>query len=382
MVQRLRFQCGNVRGSSVGSPHGSIGQAVGLHQSLQAREWSRVRFFVASVMRFGWRVLSFASVGHGELHAMLQDAYDRWTWERASDRLPALALVGGPPLTAPLKLAMQHLRTSGEHPARRALQSVFLGTMRTQSLEWWEHFFTGSQLPALLSACGLAVAQMLQVPRICRVQTRLLPGLRSGLMARPNAAIGSDRYAPPSPSGTNTSSGKCIQRTGELDTRSFGDVNLETRTSHSGGMGEGPRDGAACARGGTISLWQLQANELADKGSAPHPRVAQVEQSYNARALFLGWLAKFLGRLHANVKFRGWSDLAPRVHRQRRTLPGKLLFFFSSASREGREPHTQSFRARTRWRRRASFGSAGGAGSAPHKRRKGLRDGVAESWQG
>ena len=58
----------------------------------------------------------------------------------ACNRLPALALVGGPPLTAPLKLAMQHLRTSGEHLARGALQSVFLGTMRTQNLEWLERF--------------------------------------------------------------------------------------------------------------------------------------------------------------------------------------------------------------------------------------------------
>ena len=49
------------------------------------------------------------------------------------------------------------------------------------------------------------------------------------------------------------------------------------------------------ARAGTISLWQLQANELADeqgkKGSALHPSVAQVKQSYTARTLLLGWLA-------------------------------------------------------------------------------------------
>ena len=58
---------------------------------------------VASTMRFGWQVLSgpgfgthkgvlrFASVGHGELHAVLQDAYDRWTCERACNRISALA---------------------------------------------------------------------------------------------------------------------------------------------------------------------------------------------------------------------------------------------------------------------------------------------------
>ena len=56
------------------------------------------------------------------------------------------------------------------------------------------------------------------------------------------------------------------------------------------------------------SLWQLQANELADeqakKDSALHPSVAQVEQSYSARTSFLGWLAKFLGRRLAHLKFR------------------------------------------------------------------------------
>ena len=56
---------------------------------------------------------------------------------------------------------------------------------------------------------------------------------------------------------------------------------------------------------GTITLWQLQAKELVDeqakKGSALHPSVAQVEQSYSARASFLGWSAKFLGRLHRKI---------------------------------------------------------------------------------
>ena len=102
---------------------------------------------VASMMRFGWQVLSgtefgthkgvlsFATVGHGELDAVLQDAHDRWPesartpeswhWPWLADRLSP----------APLKLALQHLRTSGEHLARGALQSVFLGTMRTQNLE-------------------------------------------------------------------------------------------------------------------------------------------------------------------------------------------------------------------------------------------------------
>ena len=100
---------------------------------------------VASMMPFGWQVLSgtefgthkgvlsFASVGHGELYAVLQDAYDRWTWERACHRIPALALVGGPPLTTPL--AMQHLRTSA-----RARVGLCCWAMRTQNLERLERF--------------------------------------------------------------------------------------------------------------------------------------------------------------------------------------------------------------------------------------------------
>ena len=80
-------------------------------------------------------------------------------------------------------------------------------------------------------------------------------------------------------------------------------------------------------RAGTASLWHLQANELVDeqaqKAPALHPNAARV-QSCSARDSFLGWLAKFQGRLRAHVKFRGWSDLAPRVQRQRGTLSGKL----------------------------------------------------------
>ena len=75
---------------------------------------SQVLSQVLSGTEFGTHkgVLSFASVGNGEPHAVLQDAYDRWTCERACHRILALALVGGPPFTVPLKLAMQHVRSS------------------------------------------------------------------------------------------------------------------------------------------------------------------------------------------------------------------------------------------------------------------------------
>ena len=69
-------------------------------------------------------------------------------------------------------------------------------------------------------------------------------------------------------------------------------------------------------REGTITR-QVHANEFADeqakKLSALHPCVKRFEQSYRARTTSLGWLTQFLGRLHAFVKFRGWSDVAPQV---------------------------------------------------------------------
>ena len=75
---------------------------------------------------------------------------------------------------------------------------------------------------------------------------------------------------------------------------------------------------------GTTSLWQLHAKELADeqakKGSALHPIVAKVEQSHSARTSFLGWLAKFLGRLHR----QRWRFRA-HVSRLARSVNGKHL---------------------------------------------------------
>ena len=59
------------------------------------------------------------------MRAVLQDACDRWIWERAVIGLPALALVESPLLLVPIKLAMQH--TSCKHLARGALPSIFRG---------------------------------------------------------------------------------------------------------------------------------------------------------------------------------------------------------------------------------------------------------------
>ena len=94
-------------------------------------------------------------------------------------RLPALALVGGPPLTAPLKLAL-HSRTSGEHLAR----GVFVGTMRVQNMEWLERCSLDRSCQCVLF--GISVTG---VPPFGNSE-RLLSGLRSDKMPRPHAAVG------------------------------------------------------------------------------------------------------------------------------------------------------------------------------------------------
>ena len=63
------------------------------------------------------------------------------------------------------------------------------------------------------------------------------------------------------------------------------------------------------------------------------------------------------------------------MQRQRRVLHRKLVGFQS----ESGGPHTRRFHGRQRWRRLATFGSAGGAGSSSQSGCKGLMDGVAAS---
>ena len=76
---------------------------------------------------------------------------------------------------------------------------------------------------------------------------------------------------------------------------------------HSKELSEEPRDDAACARRHNFSVadaGERAGDEQMKKGSALHPSVAQIEQSYSEGVSFLGWSAKFLGRLHTYVKFR------------------------------------------------------------------------------
>ena len=96
---------------------GDLGQAKGLHQSLAAREWSRVRFL--------WR---------------------RW--------------------------CVSDVRCC-------------------RALSW--HDANAEPRVSLDRSCQLC--QMLQLRRICRIQTRPLQGLQSGQVARPLAAIGSGKCA-------------------------------------------------------------------------------------------------------------------------------------------------------------------------------------------
>ena len=115
-------------------------------------------------------------------------------------------------------------------------------------------------------------------------------------------------------------------------------------------------------REGTTSLWQQLANEQADeqskKGSAVHPSVAQVKHSCSARASFLGWLTQVPGSLSRHreiqrLEQRGalGAEAAAHAAWEDGGVPAR-------AAKE--ESHT---RAR---RRRAIFGSAGGAFSTHH----------------
>ena len=94
----------------------------------------------------------------------------------------------------------------------------------------------------------------------------------------------------------------------------------------------------APSRCGSCRLTSLQA-----KRSSTLAFKKKIEQRYRARATILGWLAKFLGRLYAFVKFSGWSDVAPRVQRQHRVL----LVVFQREPRRKRATHAKFSRTHT-----------------------------------
>ena len=136
---------------------------------------------VVSMMRFGWQVLpgselgthngvrSFASAGHGEWHAVLQDAYDRWTWEYTGDQTPPGSGTGWRPDShvhhSSLLCSTCARREDTWHGARCSLCSWARCARRIWS--GLERFAVDRSFQlALSSAGGLAVAQMLQVRRI------------------------------------------------------------------------------------------------------------------------------------------------------------------------------------------------------------------------
>ena len=140
-------------------------------------------------------VLSFASVGHAELHAVLQDAYDRWTWERVQQN----------PVTGSGWRTASHCSTQARHaalahigrtPGTRCFAVCVLGHDAHAKLGIvWKRFSLDRSCQLCQAPVGSPWHRYSQVLRICRVQTRLLPGLRSGQIARPHAAFGSGRYA-------------------------------------------------------------------------------------------------------------------------------------------------------------------------------------------
>ena len=155
--------------------------------------------------------------------------------KRACDRLPTLFLVGGPPLTAALKLAMQHLRKSGEHLARRALQSVFLGTMRTQNLEWLERFSLDRSCQLRQAPVGSLWHRCYKCPASAKLKrgcchdfdldiwlNRMPVGVAGTLCWRTHDPVRTF----PSPSGTSTPSGRCIQATAPSGTGACGSWGL------------------------------------------------------------------------------------------------------------------------------------------------------------
>ena len=141
---------------------------------------------VASMMRFEWQVLSgtefgtykgvlsFASVGLGESHVVLQDAYDRWTCEVRGDQTPSTGTAGRPASHCTTQACCAPLAHVGETLGTGRAAVCFLGHDAHTEPKVAGTVFTRQKLPALSSACGLALAQMLQVPRLSGIQTSVL----------------------------------------------------------------------------------------------------------------------------------------------------------------------------------------------------------------
>ena len=227
-MQRLRFSCVNVRGSNVPAlwmTKTLLADSERLRDCINLGELVNgpTSAVVASMVRFGWQVLSgaefgphkgvqsFASIGHGEMHVVPQD-YDGSA--RVTDSRHCLWLA-----------AASHCSTQAPHAAladigERLAQGVFLGTMRTQNLEWLERFSMDRSCQLSLTPVGSLWHRCHKPRQSSDVATARTSTWTSGLTACRCRELqefsGHDSCSVrtfPSPSGTSTSSGRCIQRT-------------------------------------------------------------------------------------------------------------------------------------------------------------------------
>ena len=130
-------------------------------------------------------------------------------------------------------------------------------------------------------------------------------------------------------------------------------------------------------RGGAVTLWHA-ANKTSSRTSKRRKAwlvTLASKSSSRAVAQALPGLVGEVSGAPSHRKILRMERKTPRMQRQRRVLPRKLVEF----QRESGGPHTRSFHGRTRWRRLATFGLAGGAGSTTQSGCKGLLDGVAAS---
>ena len=133
-------------------------------------------------------------------------------------------------------------------------------------------------------------------------------------------------------------------------------------------MGEGPRDDCACASRHDTSV--AASGERA-VGRAGEERICSSSKCRASRAklqrkdLFPGMVGEVPGSASCICETQR-LERPPECSGSGARCQGS--WWSSKTSRGRREPHThtQSFRARTRWQRRASFGCAGDAGSTPH----------------
>ena len=141
-------------------------------------------------------------------------------------------------------------------------------------------------------------------------------------------------------------------------------------------MGEGPRDNAARARRHDLSL--AVAGKRAGGRAGGERLCSSKFRASRAKLQCKGFMLGMVGEvLHACVEFRGSCDVAPRVQRERRTLPGKLVVF-PREPRKKRATHAKFSRTHTP-AKTGNFWFCWRCGFHTAHRVRGLAGGVAES---